>query len=674
MFKIQLLKDQLNDPNPLMADVLDAVTSGADPKEIDVLINILRTAIQYQHMHDTAVYVNDCARIETPADTSREDRVLRRVAAAPMALLSALNCEPPRQVGGHWTCWTNDVIINATEYSPEHLTRTMPKPFRHGALKDIMPPARGFSNKALIATIAILEELKDDADSPYSALVNNNVLNDTAADSPALSESFGSTAVRQFSFFDRTHYFKRMQRYLGAERITTLAPPDNPKERAANAIKHVLLYEALVYAREANTPKSDVQRHEEQTTRTAGLSTAKAEAVVKGLRRIMQAVDTETVLWRVLQLRREVGPLIKYIHTEESQLTIATLSRRAITLHLAKLLIAGEALSIIPERLIAGTLASRTERARRLKAVPERRTVEAVTVRKDKYTAATLDFEYNPETGALIRKADGTPVIGRSANIRHGSNNLSKTTLVKYCIVAQGFLPDDFAHLTAEDINMRLDNPELDYPERTRWTNLNFSYRYTPAVNQRMPTAAGLLQAHNDARAARLVRYDETTGHIHYRERHDKRKLGTGAYVYIDGYRINRNRLLIYCIAQERRLSRGLPDTVKAPILTVHNAHLMRFRNMPYTGDALPTPDTFAIEVDPRYEQWYKKTKGDKLPSYTDLAAYRHEHHGKGEDERVRDAEKDELLTDTGSDLEAFHAWQTAHAPRKEPITDCPLV
>ena len=669
MFKIQSLKTHLNNPDPHMADVLDAATSGADLEEIDTLNSILRTAVQYQHMHDTAVYVNDCARIETPADTSKEDRVMRRAAAAPMALLSALNSETPRQVGGRWTHWTNDVIIAYTDFSAEHLTRTMPKPFSHGPLKDTLPPARGFSNKALIATIAILEELKDDAQSPYTALVNNNVLNTTAEDGPALSEEFDLTAVKQFSFFDRTHYFKRVKRYLETENITTPAPTSNPKERAANAIKHVLLYEALDYARQANAHKSDVQKHEEQTTRAAGLSTAKAEAVVKGLRRIMQATDTETVLWRAVQLRREIGPLIKYISTEESQLTIATIARRAITLQLAKLLIAGETLSIVPDRLIASTLASRPERARRRKAIPERQSVNSISKRMDNYTAATQDFAYNPETGELIRKEDGTAVIGRSANIRHGSNNLSKTTLVKYCIVAQGFLPDDYAHLSAEDINMRLDNPELEYPERTRWANLSFTYRYTPAANQRMPTAAGLLQAHRDARAARLVRYDEKTGEIHYRELHGKRKLGAGAYVYIDGYRFNRNRLIIYCLAQERRLSHGLPGTIKATMLTVHNAHLMRLRNLPYAGNALPTPDAFVIEVEPKYDQWYEKTKGAKLPSYDALASYRQEHHGKSEDEHIRDREKDEPLTDTGGDLEAFRAWQAAQA-----TADCPIV
>ena len=667
MFKIQALKTHLNNPDPLMADVLDAVTSGADPAEIDTLINILRTAIQYQHMHDTAAYVIDGAKLNPPE--SREQRLIREQVAAPLALLSTLNSDPPRRVGTHWTHWTNDVILSATEFDEHHLDNVLPKPYANGALQNLEPKPQGFKNVATVTAIAILTELKNTAQRQYATLVNSEALNVKAADRPALHKYIDARLVRQFSFFDRTHYFDRMRRYLEKENITTLAPSATPKERTANAIKHVLQYEALVYARRTNAVKSDVQKHEDQITRAAGLSNAKAEAVVKGLRRIMQAVDTETVLWRTLQLRREVGPLIKYIHTEESQLTIATIARRAITLQLAKMLIAGETLSIIPDRLIADSLASKTEQARRRKTVPDRQSIEAVTKRINNYSAATKDFAYNPETGALIRKKDGTPVIGRSANIRHGGNLLNKNTLIKYCIVAQGYLPDDYAHLTAEDINMHMDNPELEYPERTKWTNLDFTYRYTPAANQRIPTAAGLLQAHNDARAARKVKYDETTGHIHYREHHSKRKLGTGAYVYVDGYRFNRNRLIIYCIAQERRLSQGLPDTVKASMLTVHNAHLMRLRPLPYTGSTLPTPGTFVIEVDPKYEQWYDKAKGDKLPAYEDLAAYRQEHHGKSDNERIRDAEKDEPLTDAGNDLEAFKQWQSNHAS-----DNCPIV
>ena len=667
MFKTKLIIDLMSKSDQCKADVVRAVTSGGSIAEIDLLIDVLRTAMQYQHLHDTAVYVDDCAYYNARFDAT----AAKTAVATPMAILSALYNEPPRKIGRRWTHWANDVFISNTEYSPDHLNRAKPLPFARGTEKEYVPQQKGFDNKALKKTIEILKAFRDDPNTPMVVEINDVILNSAPDQGHAMRHINDARLVRQFKFFDDSNYFKRMDRFLRQEEVRLNLPdtitrclPDQEEDYQAVGINTALLYETLQYAPLVNTPKSDVQKHQHRRLSKTGLNMASMDATLRGLRRIMEAEDTETVLWRACQLRRELGSIAKYISTDESQLIIATEARRHIAIKLTELLIKPEIKEVVPARLVPTANLNAVERARRKETVKVRNSEKSVKNRIDKYTAAAKVITYNPATGILTRNESNEEITGVSINVRVNGKVLNKTTLVKYCIKNQGLLPDAFSHLPAEDIVMTLAMPDLPYPDRVKGDYISFSFRHNAAANQQQPTTLGLIRACEDIEAAKLVEYDINTGKIFYKELNDGREILYQRQVYVDGHRISYDHLIILCIAQNRKLCLSLPDTVKDIVLTPANAHLMRLRMLPHSGDHLPTPDRFVIEVDPKFERYYQVSKGlygPSLPELDDLQAFRPYSNAK-----VRY----EPYADSGTDLDAFEEF----LKKRHALSDCPLV
>ena len=663
MFKTKLIIDLMSKSDQGKAEVVRAVTSDGSTAEIDILIDILRTAMQYQHLHDTAVYVDDCAHVNAmyiSATTSTSP-------ATPMALLSALYNEPPRKIGRRWTHWANDIFISTTEYSPDHLNRTKPLPFARGTEKYYVPQQKGFDNKALTKTIEILKAFRDDPNTPRVMEINNVVLNDAPDQGHAMRHVNDARLVRQFNQFDDSSYFKRMDRFLRQEEVRLNLPdtitrclPDHEDYQGVG-INTALLYETLQYARQVNAPKSDVQKHQHRRLRAHGLNMARMGTTLRGLRRIMEAEDTETVLWRACQLRRELGSIAMYISTDESQLTIATEARRHIAIKLTEQLINPAIKEIVPARLAPDANLNMVEKARRNKSVKARNSAKSIKKRMDKYTAAAKVITYNPATGILTRNETDEEITGVSINVRVNGKVLNKTTLVKYCIKNQGLLPDAFSHLPAEDIVMTLAMPDLNYPDRVKGENLSFSFRHNAAANQQQPTTLGLIRAHEDNMAAQLVRYDINTGMIYYKELFNGREIPYRRQVSVKGHRISYDLLIILCIAQKHQLSTSLTDTVKDIVLTPANAHLMRLKMLPYSGDQMPTPDRFVIEVDPKFERYYHESKGRPLPSLADLQAFRPYSNATASTEPYADG---------GTDLDAFEEY----LKKRQALSDCPIV
>ena len=282
----------------------------------------------------------------------------------------------------------------------------------------------------------------------------------------------------------------------------------------------------------------------------------------------------------------------------------------------------------------------------------------------DKYTAAANVITYDPATGILTRDESDEEITGVSINVRVNGKVLNKTTLVKYCIKNQGLLPDAYSHLPAEDIVMSLAMPDLPYPDRVKFDYISFSFRHNAAANQQQPTTLDLIRAYEDILAAEKVEYNRHTGELQYSELHKGRKIPYRRQVYVDGHRISYDHLIILCLAQNRKLCLSLPDTIKDIILTPANAHLMRLRMLPHSGDQLPTPDRFVIEVDPKFERYYQKSKGiygPSLPELDDLQAFRPYSNAK-----VRY----EPYADSGTDLDAFEEYLNT----RQALRDCPLV
>lgn len=684
MFQTKLIEALMTKRNQGKSEVIRAVTSNGAIAEIDLLIDILRTAMQYQHLHDTAVYVDTCtrynaeydAKITAVSEKEKDEAAARAKAmATPMAILSALYNEPPRKIGRRWTHWANDVFISNTEYDPRHLNRKKDLPFARGTDKYFVPKQKGFDNKALKKTIEILKAVKDDPKTPMAVEIDDVILNGDFVTAPeeghAMRHINDTRLVRQFKYFDDSSYFERMDRFLRQEEVRLNRPDTvtrclpNPEEGYQGVrINTALLYETLQYARLVNTPKSDVQKHQHRRLSAHGLNMARMDTTLRGLRRIMEAEDTETVLWRACQLRRELGSTAMYISTDESQLTIATEARRHIAIKLTEQLINPEIKGMVPARLAPNVNLDAVERARRKETIKVRNSAKSIKNRMDKYTAAAKVITYNPATGVLTRDESDEEITGVSINVRVNGKVLNKTTLVKYCIKNQGLLPDAFSHLSAEDIVMTLAMPDLNYPDRVKGDNLSFSFRHNAAANQQQPTTLGLIRAYEDIEAAQLVRYDISTGKIFYKDLFNGREISYRRQVSVKGHQISYDLLIILCLAQNRQLCLSLPDTIKDIILTPANAHLMRLRMLPHSGDHLPTPDRFVIEVAPKFERYYQDSKGlygPRLPSLADLQAFRPYSNASA---------STEPYADSGTDLDAFEEY----LKKRQELSDCPLV
>lgn len=706
MFKTRTILELLGTEQPPLDDVLDAITSGGSVKEIDYLINLLRTAMQYQHLHDTAVYVNDCAVIPQPDDESTSGGSVRNKIAPPMAILSALSCEPIRKItpepfdeasggktGSQRTHWANNVLINSMAYDPRHLDNLISHPYT-AEFFDLRPPLRGFTNPALTRTIEILQAFKDDPNCGAHALITAERLNGDPAPGPAVIDGRFTRVPRRYGYFSNEHfrepgarktagdksvrglsmtYFKGALAWLQKEEVRTngryaltryLTVPTETDFTPVD-IRYAFLYETLRYARLANARQSDVQVTGERHARAWGISPAVVDTVVVGLMRIMMAADTETVLWRAVQLRREIGRQVRFITTEQSQLNIATASRLQITQILVEDLILDEVKSFVPKRIAAAPLVDRVERSRR-RVVTDRpsdplQTERNKEQRQDKYTQAAHGFSYDPDSGVLTRTDTGKAIAGRSENVRFKGDNLYKLTLVRYCMVNQGLIPFEAAHLAPEELSIRLINPLLPLPGRLAFSNMTLGYQAPTVPNQQQPTTLGLIRAHEDNQAAMKVKYDRHTGELRYRELYNGRQLGTQLDITVDGYRISRNRVILLCLAQNYEMRETLRDTIIPDDFSPQNAHLMRLRMLPYSGDQMPTPDRFVIEVDPKFERYYHESKGQYLPRLADLQAFRPYSNASASTEPYADG---------GTDLDAFEEY----LKKRQELSDCPLV
>lgn len=746
MFKTELIIELLDTEQPPLADVLDAITATSTPsgtiKEIDYLINLLRTAMQYQHLHDSAVYVYDCAIRPRVGDEKTSSGPVRSKISPPLAILSALSCEPIRQItpdpsdvvpggkkGKQRTHWMNDVLINSMAYNPRHLENVIGHPYPpeifEGKLKDQTPPLRGFINPALTETIEILQAFKDDpncgkhteiSDKRLSGVIAKDLPPDLVSKygtrptskhslpptyGPAVNSGRLTRIPRRYGYFSNAHYqetgarkstgaknvrgdsmkyFEGALKWLQAKEVrlkgryalTRYVTVPTETDFTPVDIRHALLYETLRYAQLANTRPSDVQVDIERDASARGISPAVVDTVVDGLMRIMMAEDTETVLWRAVRLRREIGRQIRFITSEYSQLSIATASRLQLTQMLAKDIISDETKSFVPKRIAAAPLVDSVELSRRDKvkdgSSDPHQAERNKEQQQDKYAQAAQGFSYDPASGVLTRTDTGKAIVGRSENVRFKGDNLYKPALVRYCIKNQGLLPDDYRHLPAEELSIQLINPHLPLPGRLAFSNMKLEYQApTESNQQQQPTTQGLIRAHEDLQAAMKVEYNRHTGEIQYRELHNGRKIPYRRQVSVKGHQISYDRLIIVCIALNLEMRTTLRDTVIPDDFSQHNAHLMRLKMLPHSGDDLPTPDRFVIEVDPKFEHYYQVTKGQKLTPLSDLRAFRY--YNKSHD--IANAKvRYEPYADSGTDLDAFEEY----LKKRQSLSDCPLV